>query len=66
MMIMNRIGVEGSNIGGSVDMAEMLNFSALHKVAPKVEVLPFSQVNQALDKVRNGTARYRMVVTNAN
>jgi len=62
-MIMNRVSIEGSNIGGTREMSEMLEFAARHKIAPKVEVLPFGQINEALDKVRKGTARYRMVVT---
>eukprot|EP01098_Paradermamoeba_levis_P000302 TRINITY_DN10308_c0_g1_i1.p1 TRINITY_DN10308_c0_g1~~TRINITY_DN10308_c0_g1_i1.p1 ORF type:complete len:374 (-),score=83.38 TRINITY_DN10308_c0_g1_i1:95-1141(-) len=62
-LIGNRISIEGSNIGGSVDMNAMLNFSALHKITPQVEVLPWSRTNEALDKVRKGTARYRMVLT---
>eukprot|EP01102_Stenamoeba_stenopodia_P019446 TRINITY_DN7348_c0_g1_i1.p1 TRINITY_DN7348_c0_g1~~TRINITY_DN7348_c0_g1_i1.p1 ORF type:complete len:347 (+),score=60.64 TRINITY_DN7348_c0_g1_i1:241-1281(+) len=61
-MIINRASIEGSNIGGTRDMGEMLEFAARHKITPKVEVLPFDQINEALEKVRKGTARYRMVV----
>jgi len=61
-LIFNRYKIAGSNIGGTQDMREMLEFSALHKITPKTEVLPFEKVNEALDKVRKGTARYRMVL----
>lgn len=55
-----RIG--GSMIGGRRLINDMLRFSARHNIAAKTEVLPLSEVNAALDKVRNNSARYRMVL----
>ena len=40
----------------------MLQFCAAFGVAPDVEILPMSQINEAIAKVRSGTVRYRMVV----
>ncbi|MBA2657118.1 MAG: NAD(P)-dependent alcohol dehydrogenase [Tatlockia sp.] len=54
--------VSGSYIGNRQRMREMLNFAALHKIAALVEVVPLSQVNDAIAKVRSNKARYRMVV----
>jgi hypothetical protein len=42
-------------------MEEMLRFAALHGVRPAVEVLPFEQINEALERVRTNQARFRMV-----
>jgi uncharacterized zinc-type alcohol dehydrogenase-like protein len=54
--------VSGSYIGNRQRMREMLGFAALHGIAAQVEVLPLSQVNTAIEKVRLNQARYRMVL----
>ncbi|MBA2650846.1 MAG: zinc-binding dehydrogenase, partial [Tatlockia sp.] len=54
--------VSGSYIGNRQRMREMLGFAALHRIAAQVEVVPLSQVNAAIEKVRSNKARYRMVV----
>lgn len=53
----------GSPIGGRVAIREMLDFSARHGIVAKTEAVPFSQINKALDTVRDNRARYRMVLT---
>ncbi|WP_367123423.1 NAD(P)-dependent alcohol dehydrogenase [Streptomyces phytohabitans] len=40
----------------------LLDFAALHDVRAQVEVFPADRLDQALDHVRNGRARYRTVV----
>jgi uncharacterized zinc-type alcohol dehydrogenase-like protein len=42
----------------------MLNFSARHAVAPVTETFPMSKVNDALEHLRSGKARYRIVLEN--
>jgi alcohol/geraniol dehydrogenase (NADP+) len=42
----------------------MLDFSARHAVAPITETFPMSKVNDALDHLRSGKARYRIVLVN--
>ena len=42
----------------------MLAFSARHSVAPIVELFPMSEVNDALERLRSGKARYRIVLVN--
>lgn len=54
--------VSGSYIGNRQRMREMLRFASLHGIAAQVEVLPLSQVNNAIEKVRLNQARYRMVL----
>jgi uncharacterized zinc-type alcohol dehydrogenase-like protein len=58
--------ISGSYIGNRQRMKEMLCFAALHGIAAQVEVVPFSQVNTAIEKVRLNQARYRMVLEIAN
>ncbi|XID76119.1 NAD(P)-dependent alcohol dehydrogenase [Alkanindiges sp. WGS2144] len=54
--------VTGSPTGSPVALRKLLNFSARAGVEPTVEVFPMSQVNQALQHVRDGKARYRVVL----
>ena len=42
----------------------MLDFCARHKIAPTVETFPMTKVNEAMDHLRSGKARYRIVLTN--
>jgi uncharacterized zinc-type alcohol dehydrogenase-like protein len=52
----------GGRSGSPSDTAKMLDFSARHGVAPWVEEFAMKEVNQALDHVRAGKARYRVVL----
>jgi uncharacterized zinc-type alcohol dehydrogenase-like protein len=42
----------------------MLEFCARHKIAPVTEHYPLSRINEALDRLRSGQARYRIVLEN--
>jgi len=42
----------------------MLGFCERHGIAPTIEVFPMSRVNEALDHLRAGKARYRIVLEN--
>ncbi|GFR44432.1 hypothetical protein Agub_g5671 [Astrephomene gubernaculifera] len=55
--------VVGSIVGGRADMQEMLDFAAVHGIAPLVELWPLSKVNEAMQHVADGKARYRVVLT---
>ena len=57
--------VGGSAIGSRTMISEMLEFSARHSIKAVTEPVPMSQVNQAVDRVRQGKARYRMVLVNS-
>ncbi|PWB71427.1 alcohol dehydrogenase [candidate division GN15 bacterium] len=54
----------GSAIGGRTLITEMLDFAARNDVQAMTEVMPMDRCNEALAKVRNNTARYRMVLKN--
>ncbi|MCX7691826.1 MAG: zinc-binding dehydrogenase, partial [Tepidimonas taiwanensis] len=54
--------VSGSPVGSAVNMAKMLDFCARHAILPQVERFPMSRVNAALDHLRAGKARYRVVL----
>lgn len=54
--------LSGSPLGSPATVKTMLDFSARHNIAPVTEVFPMSRVNDALDHLRAGKARYRIVL----
>jgi uncharacterized zinc-type alcohol dehydrogenase-like protein len=40
----------------------MLDFAARHGIAPQIEHFPMSRVDDALERLRSGKARYRIVL----
>ena len=63
-LIMGQKAVSGSPIGSPIAISAMLDFSARHAVAPITETFPMSKVNDALEHLRSGKARYRIVLVN--
>jgi uncharacterized zinc-type alcohol dehydrogenase-like protein len=54
----------GSTIGTRAAIRELLDFASRHGISAQTEVVPMSDVNAAIDKVRTNRARYRMVLAN--
>jgi threonine dehydrogenase-like Zn-dependent dehydrogenase len=52
----------GSPVGSPVTIQQMLDFCGRHGIAPKTEQFAMSDVNQALDHLRSGKARHRVVL----
>ncbi len=63
-LILGQRAVSGSPVGRPIAMDRMLAFSALHSIAPIVEFFPMSKINDAMERLRSGKARYRIVLTN--
>jgi uncharacterized zinc-type alcohol dehydrogenase-like protein len=61
-LIMSQRSISGSPVGSPATIAQMLAFAAHHEIAPQVETFPLDQVNEALDHLRSGKARYRVVL----
>ena len=57
--------VSSSPVGSPATIATMLDFAARHDIRPTIEEFPMSQVNEALDHLRSGKARYRIVLKNS-
>jgi uncharacterized zinc-type alcohol dehydrogenase-like protein len=55
-------GISGSPIGSPTALTRMLDFAARHRILPQVEHFPMSRVNEALEHLRAGKARYRVVL----
>jgi alcohol/geraniol dehydrogenase (NADP+) len=56
--------VSGSPTGSPSVVDQMLAFCARHQIAPIIEPFPMSRVNDALERLRSGKARYRIVLQN--
>jgi uncharacterized zinc-type alcohol dehydrogenase-like protein len=54
--------VSGGQCGGTIDTLAMLDFAARSGVRPIVESFKMDEVNKALDHVRAGKPRYRVVL----
>ena len=63
-LIVGQKSVSGSPTGSPTAIDRMLGFSARHSIAPVTESFPLSKVNEALDHLRAGKARYRLVLVN--
>jgi uncharacterized zinc-type alcohol dehydrogenase-like protein len=63
-LIFGQKSVSGSPTGSPTAIDAMLAFSARHNIAPVTEFFPMSKVNDALDHLRSGKARYRVVLEN--
>ena len=63
-LISGQKSIGGSPTGSPVSIDAMLEFSARHSIAPITETYPMSKVNDALDRLRSGKARYRIVLVN--
>jgi uncharacterized zinc-type alcohol dehydrogenase-like protein len=56
--------ISGSPLGSPATVTKMLEFCARHQIAPVTETFPMSRVNEALEHLRSGQARYRVVLAN--
>ncbi len=62
-LILRERSLGGSPVGSPATTGTMLEFSARHGIEPVTEVFKMSEVNEALDKLENGSPRYRIVLT---
>ncbi|HKZ32704.1 MAG TPA: alcohol dehydrogenase, partial [Vicinamibacteria bacterium] len=57
-----QISVTASAIGGRPAVRETLEFAARHGVVPTVQLRPLAEADAGLGEVRQGHARYRVVL----
>ena len=61
-MMVGQKTITSSPAGGPIAMRRMLEFSARHAIRPIVKVLDFDRVNDAIEALRAGSPRYRLVL----
>jgi len=63
-LVAHQLSITGSFIGNRATMREMLSFAQAQGITPLVELMPMSEVNEAIRRVRHNQARYRIVLVN--
>ena len=61
-LIMQQRSVSGSPLGSPATTADMLDFCARHDIQPVTETFKMSRANDALEHLKSGRARYRIVL----
>lgn len=61
-LLLGQKSISGSPSGSPVTIARMLEFAGRHGIEPITETFAFDQINEAMDKLRNGKPRYRIVL----
>ena len=63
-LVAHQLSITGSFLGNRATMREMLAFAQDQGIAPELELMPISQVNKAIQRVKENKARYRIVLVN--
>ena len=63
-LVAHQLSITGSFLGNRAGMREMLSFAQVHGITPAVELMPMSQANEAIQRVKENKARYRIVLVN--
>jgi len=63
-LLVGQKSVSGSPSGSPSVVDKMLAFCGRHQIAPVIERYPMSRINDALERLRSGNARYRIVLEN--
>jgi uncharacterized zinc-type alcohol dehydrogenase-like protein len=61
-LIAGQKSLSGSPVGSPVGTATMLDFAARHRITPQTEHFPMSRVNEAVERLEAGKARYRIIL----
>jgi uncharacterized zinc-type alcohol dehydrogenase-like protein len=61
-LIAGQKNLSGSPVGSIVGTATMLDFAARHRITPQTEHFPMSRVNEAIERLEAGKARYRIIL----
>jgi uncharacterized zinc-type alcohol dehydrogenase-like protein len=63
-LVAHQLSIITSFLGSRATMREMLSFADAQGITPAIELMPMSQVNEALQRLRENKARYRIVLVN--
>jgi uncharacterized zinc-type alcohol dehydrogenase-like protein len=65
-LVLNRLGVAGSLIGGLAETQEMLDFCGKHGITSDIEVIRIQDINDAFDRLLKSDVKYRFVIDMAS
>jgi uncharacterized zinc-type alcohol dehydrogenase-like protein len=63
-LISKQRSISGTPLGSPALVEDMLNFSLRHNIYPTVEYFKMNRVNEALQHLESGKARYRIILDN--
>jgi uncharacterized zinc-type alcohol dehydrogenase-like protein len=63
-LLFQRLTLSSSPIGSSQQMRSMLDFAAKHDIKPIIEEFTHRTANEAIEKIRDGSIRFRAVLKN--
>ena len=63
-LVAHELGMVGSLIGNPPAMRSMISFAQEHHITPMVELMPMSEVNEAIMRLKEKLPRYRVVLVN--
>lgn len=63
-LVAHELSITGSFLGNRTAMKETLMFAQAHGIEPKIELMPMARVNEAIQRVKENKARYRIVLVN--
>ena len=65
-LIGGRRSLSGSNIGGTLETQEMLDFCSAHKLTADIEMIPIQKINEAYERMLKSDVKYRFVIDMAS
>jgi uncharacterized zinc-type alcohol dehydrogenase-like protein len=61
-LVLNRLGVAGSLIGGLTETQEMLDFCGKHGITSDIEVIRIQEIDAAFERLLKSDVKYRFVI----
>ncbi len=65
-LLLRRLSIAGSAIGGIAETQEMLDFCAAKGIVSDVELIPIQSINQAYERMLTSDVKYRFVIDMAS
>jgi uncharacterized zinc-type alcohol dehydrogenase-like protein len=62
-LVAHELSIAGSLLGNHATIREMLSFADAHGITPWIERLPMAQVNEAITRLKENRAHYRIVLS---
>ena len=64
-LVVRELSMTGLFLCSPTLMGEMLGFAQAKSIQAEVELMPMSQANEAIQKIRENRAKYRIVLANS-
>lgn len=65
-LLLRRLSIAGSAIGGIAETQQMLDFCAEHAITSDIELIPIQKINEAYERMLKSDVKYRFVIDMAS